>query len=52
MMGSGSADQLSIEVRGSETYLPPVQRVKLYDSPELLEILSGLARYPVQHDSG
>jgi len=60
MMGSGSAYQLSIEARGpisettfeSETYLPPVQRVKLYDGPELPEILSGSARYPVQHDSG
>ena len=60
MMGSGSADQLSIEARGpisgtpfeSETYLPPVQRVILYDSPELPEVRDGSARYPAQHDSG
>ena len=58
-MGSSSADQLSLRARRSisrtpyeyETCLFPVQRVKLYDSPELPEI-SGSARYPAQHDPG
>jgi len=59
-MGSGSADQLCMRTRGdisrtpyeSETWLFPVQRVKLYHSPELPEILSSSARYPVQQDPG
>ena len=59
-MGSGSADQLCMRTRGdisrtpyeSETWLFLVQRVKLYNSQELPEILSSSARYPVQQDPG
>jgi len=60
LTGSGSADQLSMRTGGvcpkisyeSETCLFPVQRGGLYGSPELPQILSGSARYPVQRVPG
>jgi len=49
MRSRGVRSKISYE---SETGPFPVQRGELYGSPELPQILSGSARYPVQRDPG